>query len=239
VAIVTGAGSGIGLAIAESFLREGASVVLSDINDGEDIAKRLGDKAVFIKCDVSNSKEVQDLVDQSVSKFGRLDIIVNNAGIGSLGGILETDDETWHKTIETNLSGVFYGMRSAANYMKEKKIEGSIINMSSILGDVGFSGAISYCASKGGLVQLTKAGSIDLAPYKIRVNAVAPGFIKTKMTEGYLSNEEFLNMIKAGTPLGYVGDPKDIANAALYLASDESNYVTGDIIFVDGGWRAR
>lgn len=236
VAIVTGAASGIGRAIADRYLTEGASVVYSDVAESMEMNN---DKGVYIKCDVSNSAEVDSLVNQTIEKFGRLDIIVNNAGIGSLGSVLEADDESWQRTISINLSGVFYGSRAAARHMKEKGIKGSIINMSSILGKVGLPGAISYCASKGGLVQLTRAASLDLAPYGIRINAIAPGFIETNMTKGVLADKAFGSMVIGNTPLGYVGKPEDIANAAVYLGSDESSYVTGEVIYVDGGWTAR
>lgn len=237
VAIVTGAASGIGLAIANTFILEGAKVVYADLNIGE--VKLDGEKAVFVKCDVSKKEEVENLVNITIEKFGSLDIMVNNAGIGSLGSVLDTPYETWDKTIAVNLSGVFYGIHLASKKMKEKGIKGSIINMSSILGTVGMVGAISYCASKGGVVQLTHAAALDLAPLGIRINAIAPGFIETNMTKGILQNDAFNNMIKMNTPLGYVGEAKDIANAALYLASDDSKYVTGTIIHVDGGWTAR
>ena len=148
-------------------------------------------------------------------------------------------DEAWDKTIAINLSGVMYGARAAAKLMKEKGIKGSIINMSSILGTVGMPGAVAYSAAKGGLVQLTHAGALDFAPAGIRMNAIAPGFIATNMTKDVLSDKNFLEMIKANTPLGYVGEPNDIAYAALYLASEEAKYVTGTIIYVDGGWTAR
>jgi cyclopentanol dehydrogenase len=237
VAIVTGAASGIGKAIAENFIREGARVVYSDVNVPSDFEMTYN--AIFIKCDVSSSSEVKSLIEETVARFGKVDIIVNNAGIGSVGGILETDDATWNKTIGINLSGVFYGMREAANYMKENGIHGSIINTSSILGKVGFAGAVSYCAAKGGIVQLTHAGALDLAPYKIRVNAVAPGFIRTNMTNDTLENEQFNQLIVSSTPLGHVGNVQDIANAAIYLASDEASYVTGEVLYVDGGWTAK
>jgi NAD(P)-dependent dehydrogenase (short-subunit alcohol dehydrogenase family) len=165
--------------------------------------------------------------------------MVNNAGIGETAGILETTDESWNKIISVNLSGVFYGTREAAKYMKEAGIAGSIINMSSILGTVGLQGTVGYCAAKGGVVQLTHASSLDLAPVNIRVNAVAPGFIKTNMTKDYLANDGFSQMVVASTPLGKTGDPEDIANAALYLASKDAKYVTGTILYVDGGWTAR
>lgn len=237
VAVVTGAASGIGLAIANLFVSEGAKVVYSDVNDPG--LKLDSSRAVFVKCDVSDSRAVDALVRAAVDKFGRLDIMVNNAGIGSLGSILDTTDSDWEKTLRVNLFGVFYGARAAGNAMKAAGIKGSIINMSSILGQVGFPSTVSYCATKGGVVQLTHAGALDLAPSGIRINAIAPGFIATNMTKGVLADEGFNSMIKANTPLGYVGEPDDIAQAALYLASDAAKYVTGTVIYVDGGWTAR
>ena len=236
VAIVTGASSGIGNAIAEKFLSEGASVVFSDINDFD--VSRFGDKAIFIKCDVSKSDEVNNLVKVCLDRFGKVDIMVNNAGIGGLGDILMTEDGAWQKTIDINLSGVFYGIRAAGRAMKERGIKGSIISMSSILGSVGFTGAISYCASKGGVNQLTKTAALELASLGIRVNAIAPGFIKTNMTKGVQEDENISKFINGMTPLGYMGEPEDIANAAVYLASEDSKYVTGSVLYVDGGWTA-
>jgi NAD(P)-dependent dehydrogenase (short-subunit alcohol dehydrogenase family) len=237
VAIVTGANSGIGLAIANLFLSEGAKLVYADINNGA--LKLDEEKAIFVKCDVSNSSEVDALIKTAIDKFGRLDIMVNNAGIGSLGGIMDVSNEVWDKTIGVNLSGVFYGARTAARIMKEQKIKGSIINMSSILGKVGLPGALAYCASKGGVVQLTQAGALDLAADGIRLNAIAPGFIKTNMTKDVLNDPGFKAMVETNTPLGYAGEVDDIAAAALYLASDEAKYVTGTVLYVDGGWTAR
>jgi NAD(P)-dependent dehydrogenase (short-subunit alcohol dehydrogenase family) len=237
VAIVTGAASGIGRAIADLFVAEGAQVIYSDLAPGD--LKLDETKAIFVRCDVAKKEEVESLVKAATEKFGRLDIMVNNAGVGSLGGILDVTYETWDKTIAINLSGVFYGAHLAGQAMKDQKIKGSIINLSSILGTVGFPGAISYCAAKGGVVQLTHAGALDLAPEGIRMNAIAPGFIATNMTKGVVADKGFNNMIKMNTPLGYVGEAADIAQAALYLASDDSKYVSGTIIYVDGGWTAR
>lgn len=237
VAIVTGAASGIGRAIANLFVTEGAIVVYTDLAPGD--LKLDGTRAVFMKCDVAKKEEVSDLVKGTVAKYGRLDIMVNNAGIGTLGGVLDVTYEAWDKTLAVNLSGVFYGAHLAGLAMKDLGIKGSIINMSSILGSVGMAGSISYCVSKGGVVQLTHAGALDLAPLGIRMNAIAPGFIETNMTKGILTDENFNNMVKTNTPLGRVGEPEDIAQAALYLASDDSKYVTGTIIYVDGGWTAR
>lgn len=239
VAIVTGSAVGIGLAIAEKFINEGAKVVFSDINGDESLVSEFGDRALFIKCDVSKSEEVESLINKAIERFGKLDIMVNNAGIGGLGGILDVTDESWNKTLNINLSGTMFGMREAAKAMKAKNINGSIINLSSILGKVGFSGAIAYCAAKGGVVQLTRAGALDLAPHHIRINAIAPGFIETEMTKDILAQKEFNDLVISSTPLGYVGKTEDIANAAVYLASDETSYVTGSVIYVDGGWTAK
>ena len=240
-AIVTGASSGIGLGIAKLFLKEGANVVFSDINEegGNEAVSKLGEKAFFQKCDVSNSEEVYKLVENTVERYGKLDIMVNNAGVGGLGGILDCIKEDWRKVIDVNLSGVFYGTSASSNIMKEMKIKGSIINMTSILGIVGFPNAIAYTTAKGGISNLTRSAAQDLAAFDIRVNAIAPGFIQTNMTKNVLEDEAFNNLIKSNTPMGHVGDTDDIAYAALYLASDESKYVTGIILPIDGGWTCR
>jgi len=240
-AIVTGASNGIGLAIAKTFLEEGATVVFSDIDEesGKQIVSQLGEKASFFKCNVSNVEEVYGLVEDTVSKYGKLDIMVNNAGIAGSGGTLDCTIDGWKKVIDINLSGVFYGISAAAKAMKATNTAGSIINMSSILGLVGMPGTIAYSAAKGGVSNLTRASAQDLAPLKIRVNAIAPGFIETNMTKSGLAEENFNKMVISNTPLGHVGNTNDIAQAALYLASDDSNYVTGIILPVDGGWTCR
>jgi len=236
VAVVTGAASGIGKAIAEKYLAEGAKVVYADIAETFEVDH---ENALYVKCDVAKSAEVNALVKAAIDKFGKLDVMVNNAGIGGLGGALDITDEYWDKVIAVNLSGVLYGIRAAANAMKENGTKGCIINMSSILGKVGLVGAIGYCAAKGGVVQLTHAASLDLATLGIRVNAIAPGFITTGMTQDILKNEAFNNLVVSSTPLGHVGHVDDIANAAIYLGSDESIYVTGEVLYVDGGWTAK
>jgi NAD(P)-dependent dehydrogenase (short-subunit alcohol dehydrogenase family) len=238
VAIVTGASSGLGEAIAKMFLAEGAKVVFSDVNDCPN-ENSLGENGIFVKTDVSKKEEVESLVKKAIEKFGSLDVIVNNAGIGLTGEVTEMSDDTWQKVIDVNLNGVFYGLRSAAKYMKDNKIKGSIINMASILGKVGFRTASAYCASKGGVNQLTKAASLELAPFGIRVNSIAPGFIKTEMTKGMQDDQAVNAAISGATPLGYMGEPNDIAYAAVYLASDEAKYVTGSVLYVDGGWTAQ
>lgn len=240
IAIVTGASSGIGLSIAEKFLGEGAKVVLADIGiEPAALLSQYSEQAIFVKCDVSKSAEVDALVEQAVKKFGSLDIMVNNAGIATSGTASDTTDEVWHKTIETNLSGIFYGVRAAAQAMLKNKVAGSIINMTSIAGSVGFHGSLAYCASKGGVTQLTRAAAVDLAKDNIRVNAIAPGVIDTNMTKAYLADKNFQQLIMNMAPMAKAGVPEDIAEAALYLASPVSNYMTGQILHVDGGWTAQ
>lgn len=236
VAIVTGASSGLGKAIAEMFLKEGAKVVFSDVND---YSGDLGENAVFMKADVSKKEEVEALVKLAVEKFGSLNVVVNNAGVGLTGELATLDDAIWQKVIDINLNGVFYGLRASAKYMKDNNIKGSIINMSSILGHVGFRGASAYCASKGAVNQLTRTSALELAPFGIRVNSIAPGFIKTNMTKGIEEDKAANAMIEGATPLGHMGEPNDIAYAAVYLASDESKFVTGSVMYVDGGWIAQ
>jgi NAD(P)-dependent dehydrogenase (short-subunit alcohol dehydrogenase family) len=236
VAIVTGASSGLGQAIAEMFIKEGAKVIFSDINP---YPGTLPENGRFLKTDTANKEEVEALVSYAVSQFGRLDIIVNNAGVGLTAEVATMSDEIWDKVIAVNLSGVFYGVRAAAAYMKANKIKGSIINMASILGQVGFKTAGAYCASKGGVNQLSRTAALELAPSGIRVNSIAPGFIKTAMTKGIQDNEAANASIVSAIPLGYMGDPEDIAYAAVYLASEESKYVTGSVLYADGGWTAQ
>lgn len=231
VAIVTGSSSGIGLSIAQELEKNGAKVIYSDI-------KEEGENPNYFKCDVSDYNQMKDLVDFTVDKHGQLDIMVNNAGIGALGGILDVSLEDWQKVIDVNLSGVFYGTQLAALKMKDLKIKGSIINISSILGSVGLKSALAYCTSKGGVVQLTRAAALDLALDNIRVNIIAPGFIATEMTKDVLANQEFSQMVKQNTPMERVGEVLDIAGAALYLASPISKFVTGTVLHVDGGWTA-
>lgn len=238
VAIVTGASSGIGRGIAELFLAEGAKVVMFDLNPHPD-ADKLGPNALCITGNVANSQEMTGLIDAAVANFGRLDIMVNDAGTASLEQITEMSDETWKSVLDVNLNGFFYGIRAAGAYMKKMNIKGSIINISSILGIVGFRNAGVYCASKGGINQLVRTAALELAPNAIRVNAIAPGFITTNMTKGLQDDPRARAGINAATPLGHFGEPADIAYAAVYLASDESKYVTGTVLYVDGGWTAQ
>jgi len=237
-AVVTGACSGIGKAIAEMFLKEGANVVFSDINPCAAM-ENYGANAIYVKTDVSKSADVDNLVKAAVDKFGGLDIMVNNAGVGGLNEITAMADGEWDKILAVNLNGVFYGVRAAGKYMKDNKVKGSIINMASILGQVGFRSAGAYCAAKGGVNQLSRTAALELAPNAIRVNSIAPAFIKTPMTKECQDDKGLNTLITGATPMGSFGEPDDIAYAAVYLASNESKFVTGSVLYVDGGWTAQ
>ena len=239
VAIVTGAASGIGLGIAQLFIREGAKVVFSDINkSGKEAADAAGKKALFIECDISNAESVKNLVEKTLEAFGTIDILVNNAGILYLKPISETSDEEWDAIINTNLKGPFLLTREVLAIF-EKHGKGKIVNMASIAGIIGYENLSAYCASKGGIIAMTRSLAIEFASKKINVNCICPGAIKTGMTKVIEENEMMLKQTLMSIPAGRMGDPIDIANAALYLASDESDYVTGASIVVDGGWSVR
>lgn len=243
VAIVTGAGSGIGRAMAEVFAKEGAKVIVADYKaeGGQETVKNIvaaGGQAEFVQADVSKSDEVEAMVKTAVEKFGGLDILVNNAGVALMADLASTTDEIWQKTIDVDLKGVFLGIKAAVPEM-EKRGKGKIINTASIAGLVGFQGITAYCAAKGGVVNMTRELALDLASKKINVNAIAPGIIKTNMTTDILKDPKMAEGMLAQTPIGRLGEPEDIAYAALYLASNESDFVTGHTLVVDGGWIAK
>ena len=239
VAIVTGAASGIGLGIARLFIKEGAKVIFSDINrSGKAAADSVGKNAIFIECDISNAESVKNLVAKTVQAFGRIDILINNAGIVHQKPISETSDEDWNAVIDTNLKGPFLLTREVLPTF-EKNGKGKIVNIASIAGIIGYENLSAYCASKGGIIAMTRSLAIEFAPKKINVNCICPGAIKTGMTKVIEENETMLKQTLMSIPAGRIGDPIDIANAALYLASDESDYVTGASIVVDGGWSVR
>jgi NAD(P)-dependent dehydrogenase (short-subunit alcohol dehydrogenase family) len=242
VAVITGAASGIGAETARSFVANGARVVVADFQEeaGKKVAAQLGEAARFIRCDVTKEADVQAAVDLAVSAFGQLDVMVNNAGIvGAVGPIATTSAQAWDATIDVLLRGVFLGMKHAARVMAPRK-RGVILSIASTAGVVGGLGPHAYTAAKHAVVGLTKSVASELAPLGIRVNAVAPGNTVTAMTSAVITGDpndtaRAEAQIAKGSPLGIAGMPSDIANALLYLASDEARYVTAHTLVVDSG----
>lgn len=242
VAIITGAGSGIGKATAELFAREGAKVIVSDISEKNgqsavDDIKKNGGEAFFIKADSSKPEDNEALVKGAIDKYSGLDIAVNNAGIGGpLGETGTYPIDGWQKVIDINLSGVFYGLRYQIPAMLEKG--GSIVNIASILGSTGTKFSPAYVAAKHGVVGLTKAAALEYADKKIRINSVGPGYIKTPLVVNSL-DADTLNSLVALHPVGRLGEPEEIAELILWLASPKSSFVTGAYYPADGGYLAQ
>lgn len=238
VAIVTGGASGIGEFTVREMLKQGAKVVIADFNDtgGQKLADELGENVSFIHVDVSNEEQVEAMVKHAVDKFGKVDILFSNAGIGSIGSTHELTLEDWNKTISINLSGVFLCAKYALIEMV-KQGSGSIVNCASILGHVGQAATASYTAAKGGVVNMTRALALEYASQGIRVNAVCPGYIKTPLLDQL--DDEMMQHLVSLHPLGRLGESHEVANAVVFLASDEASFVTGANLLVDGGYTAQ
>ena len=234
VAVVTGGGSGIGEAIAKTLAADGAKVAVGDVvvAGAERVAQEIGSAAFALEVDVSNSKAVDETVRKVIERFGRIDVLVNNAGVTKDTLLLRMTDEDWERVLKINLSGTFFFTRAAAKYMMKERY-GRIINISSIIGLAGNAGQANYAASKAGIIGFTKSCAKELAARNILVNAVAPGFIETPMTRG-LPEEAKNNYLKA-IPLNRFGKPEDIARVVLFLASEDASYITGQVLVVDGG----
>jgi len=237
VAIITGAARGIGKATAEKFLKEGASVVICDISKEQVDAtvnelKSISENIAGIKVDVTNRSEVDDMVKFTLEKFGRIDCLVNNAGITADNTLLKMTEEEWDRVININLKGVFNCGQAVAKVMVDQG-SGVILNATSVVGLYGNYGQTNYAATKWGVIGMTKTWAKELGKKGIRVNAVAPGFILTPMTEKM--PEKVLEMMKDKAPLKRLGMPEDIANAYAFLASDEASFITGAVLSVDGG----
>ena len=245
VAIVTGSDRGIGRGIAISLAKEGCNVIVNshkDVKEGSDVVNEitnLGSDAIFAVADVSNEKDVKNLVEKSIKKFGKLDIFVNNAGILVSGSVRELTEKDWERQMAVNLKGVFFGTKYSVEQMIKQGKGGRIINISSIAGLVGFPGISAYCASKGGVTEFTREVALDCAKYAITVNAINPGVIVTDMTKGMLEDPATSKSLLENTPIGRFGQPEDIGNAAVFLALDASSFITGHNLVVDGGWTAR
>jgi NAD(P)-dependent dehydrogenase (short-subunit alcohol dehydrogenase family) len=243
VAIITGGGSGIGRATAELFAREGAKVVVADYkaDTGQEAVQAIKDsegEALFVKVDVSDSAQVQHMVQTALDAYSGIDILFNNAGVLIFGTVLETDEEAWNRLMSINLTGVYLCSKAVIPHMIERG-GGSIINTSSSTGshDVAYNIA-AYVTSKGGVTLLTKAMAVDHAKDKVRVNAIAPGPTDTPMLRDNMSPEQ-LEAFAATFPMQRLGRPEELAHAALFLASDEASFVTGAVIAVDGGQTAQ
>lgn len=237
VAIITGGARGIGKEIALTFAREGADICICDVNEQllEETAKELkstGRQAIGLKVDVANFLQVEDMVQKVLDKFAKVDILINNAGITRDNLLLRMKEEEWDAVINVNLKGTFNCTKAVSKAMIKQK-SGRIVNVASIIGLIGNAGQANYAASKGGVISFTKSAAKELASRNINVNAIAPGFIKTDMT-AKLSQDLQESMLKA-IPLNRFGEPSDVANLALFLASESSSYITGHVIQLDGG----
>ncbi len=240
VAIVTGGASGIGKAIVELFVKEGAKVVISDLNDklGNELINNLGEgNVIFIKADSASPEDNKKIVEAAIENFGALHIAVNNAGIGGeAAAVADLSIEGWKKVIDINLNGVFYGMHYQIPEIE--KAGGSIINMASILGSVGFANSSAYVAAKHGVVGLTKAAGWEYATKGVRINAIGPGFISTPLVDNAM-DEASLKFLETQHAFQRLGKPEEVAELTLWLASEKSSFVTASYYPVDGGYLAK
>jgi NAD(P)-dependent dehydrogenase (short-subunit alcohol dehydrogenase family) len=245
VAVVTGAADGIGHAIAEGFAKEGAHVFLSDIDDrkGRAFAKALrdaGHAAEYVHCDVAEEKDIAGLIKAAMKKGGRLDVLVNNAAI-AIGGmpVYEMTDEQWHRLIAVNLTSVFRGCKYALPHMIKQK-SGSIINLASAQGHVGLDGWTAYAGAKGAVMAMTRQMAVEFGPHNVRVNSISPGTINTPMNEKVVADlgSQVARAWVKMHPIGRIGEPAEVAEAAIYLASDAAGFTTGIDLRVDGGLTA-
>jgi NAD(P)-dependent dehydrogenase (short-subunit alcohol dehydrogenase family) len=240
-AIVTGGGQGIGHALALGLAREGAHVVVADIQEERALGtagevQRLGRRGLGLKVDVSDLREISRLVERTLEELGRIDILVNNAGIALPTPFLETSEADWDRIMEVNLKAAFFCSQAVARVMVHQG-GGKIVNLASTSSFVAGRQEVPYAISKAGVWMLTAAASAELAPYHIHVNAIAPGLIKTPLTEKHFPSPEALDArVKAKAPMGRAGSPQDLVGAVVFLCSDEADYVTGHTLVVDGGW---
>ncbi|MGG4144043.1 SDR family NAD(P)-dependent oxidoreductase [Paenibacillus algorifonticola] len=244
IALLTGAGSGIGKTTAERFAKEGAAVIVNDIDEakGLETAKAIqaaGGEALFLHADVTDADSVRSMVEKAIAAYGAIDILFNNAGISGVGAIHEIEPEDWDRVVRVNLRGVFLPSKYVLPYMMERR-SGNIIHMSSCIAEMGLARRASYSATKGAVLSLAKSMQVDYAKYNIRVNAVLPGTIMTPFVEQYLKSsyedpDAAIAAIKQRQLGGQLGKPEDVASAVLFLASDESSFMMGSPLYIDGG----
>ncbi|MFC0524376.1 SDR family NAD(P)-dependent oxidoreductase [Pontibacillus salicampi] len=242
VAVITGGADGIGKATALKFVEEGASVVIADVKEeaGQELAQSISDtngNAVFKRTDVTAYEEVEDLVQFAIDTYGTIDVMFNNAGIGLNKPFLDHPVEDYHKVVDVNQHGVYYGMLAAAKKMKELGVKGAIINNASVFGFVGTLGVTGYQAAKGAVVMLTKHGALELAPHGIRVVGIGPGGVDTNIVQGY-RDRGLLEYMERQQLRRKLIDPQEIANVVAFLASDEGNVVNGTVVMADDGLTA-
>lgn len=240
-AIVTGASKGLGFGMSESLAQAGVNVVMVNRNreEGENARKKLDHydvNVLSIPADVSNRKEVTSMVDQAINELGRIDILINNAAIINRGPLLDLSEEGWSQTLDINLKGSFLCAQATAKHMA-KNGGGKIINLASIRSSMVADERGAYSTSKGGVVQLTKAMALEWSKYNILVNAIAPGYFGTEMVSAYFEKVPSMETrVVDGIPLGRIGQPSDLCGLAIFLASAASNFITGQVIYIDGGW---
>lgn len=238
IAVITGGSRGIGKEIAKKLAYNGANIVINYTSKEEEALKtkeeieNLGVKCIVIKCDVSKSEEVNEMINKTIKEFGRVDILVNNAGITKDNLLMKMKEEDFDKVIDINLKGVFNCTKAVTRPMMKNKY-GKIVNISSVVGVIGNAGQANYCASKAGVIGFTKSTARELASRNININAVAPGFIDTDMTK--VLSDDIKNSMLSTIPKKEFGKPEDVANAVVFLSSDMSSYITGQVINVDGG----
>jgi len=241
VAVVTGGAHGIGLAIARRYVAEGAKVIIADRDEaaGRAAADTLGEACRFKAADVGEARAASSVIEEACSAFGQIDILVSNAGIVHAADFLDIAEADFDRVIRVNLKGAFLIGQAAARRMVEQvkagKPGGAIINMSSVNAVLAIPNQVPYCVSKGGLAQLTKVMALSLAPHGIRVNAIGPGSIMTDILKSVATDKEAKRRLLARTPLGRIGEPDEIASVAVFLASDDAAYVTGQTVYADGG----
>jgi NAD(P)-dependent dehydrogenase (short-subunit alcohol dehydrogenase family) len=241
--IVTGGASGIGRSVCFAFAQEGATLGIVDVNlsgaetTAQEVAK-YGMKTVSLKVDVTDPGEVRTMVEQIEKELGQIDILVNCAGVREIAPFLEISFQDWKRVIDVNLNGTFLCSQSVARHMIRRNIHGSMVNIASVAGLMGVPNRPAYCASKHAVIGLTKEMALELAPNRIRVNAVAPSTIETSLAADRFSDPQFLERLKKAFPLGRWGMPEEVANLILFLASDQSEFITGAVYLIDGGYMA-